>query len=212
MKASELLARVRGRKPTASPPAAPAKRSRKGLLTCGDLNNAIFAVCAVMAPCTARETLEALTGAGDTSSAGNIVVLDDPAPVNRAQFEEALAEAQKFESDLPAGTLKPLMRFRALLAEAEARRTKEPPQYLTVSQAKARDAALFDAIGWALGAVAAELDLSQPSKTRLLSMLGRSASTPERRKVFDAADNFDESRVPARTQEQWLRYQSSGHW
>lgn len=209
----KLLARVRN---PAVPPAVavPVKRPRKGL-TCGELNDAIFAVCAVMAPCTARDTLEtlgALTGAGDTPSAGNIVVLDGPAPVSRGQFDDALAEAHKFESDLPAGTLKPLTRFRGLLAEAEARKAKEPVQYLTVSQAKARDAALLEAIGWALGATAAELDRGQPSKAHLLSTLGRSANTPERRKVFDAADRFDESKLPQRTQEQWLRYQSSGRW
>jgi hypothetical protein len=92
------------------------------------------------------------------------------------------------------------------------RKSKEPPQFLTIAQAKQRDVQIIDAVGWALGAIAAEINHSQSSGAHLLSMLGRGANTPERRKVLEAAKELDESKVPARTQQEWLRYQSSGHW
>lgn len=204
MKPSELLARVRARKPVASP--APAKRPPKGV-TYGELDGAIAAVFAEMGDCSARQTLNAFYGMAAYARC-DIVMFEGPAPVSCAQFDQALAEVRKFE--LPKSTLRPLERVRDLLAHLEAKASREPPQHVTVAQLKAFEAAMYDMLGWAVGAVAAELDRSQPSKAHLLSMLGRSANTAERRKMLDAANTFDESKVPQRTQAEWLRYQSMG--
>jgi hypothetical protein len=202
----KLLTRVRKPQPTA---AAPAKRSRKGL-TRGELGHAIFEVCAKMAvDCSARRTLEALYYSLPHDIANDDVVRLEAAPVSCAQFDDAFAQVPEL---VPAEALGTLKRVRALLAHAEAQKAKEPAQYVTVAQLKAYDAAVFDALGWALGAMAAEFNRGQPSGSHFLSMLGRSANTAERCKVLKAAHSFDESKVPEPTREQWLRYQSSGHW
>lgn len=210
-----VLAKIRAiRARSAAPaPATPApaavKRSRKGL-TQAALAAAISAVCDQMADCTARQTLQALYALSDDTASGDIVRLDSPSPVCIAELDEALAEAQKF--DLPATTLAPLKQVRALLAQAEAQKSKEPAQYATVAQMKARDVALFDAFAWALGAMAVEFNRSQPNKSHVLDLLGRSASTPERKKLFNGICEFREADVPHRTQEDFLRYQARGHY
>jgi hypothetical protein len=106
---------------TEAAPAARAKRARRGA-TCTELGDAIAAVCAEMADCSARNTLEMLYVLTGDAADGDTVTLDGPAPVTLAAFDEALAEAR--ECDLPAGTLGPLERFRALLVQAEAQDVK----------------------------------------------------------------------------------------
>jgi hypothetical protein len=101
-----------------TPPAAPAPTRARNSVTSAELNAAISAVCDVMADCSARQTLEALhVLTAHTADDNDVVKLDGQAPVTLIEFDDALAEARKF--DLPAGTLSPLTRIRELLARAE---------------------------------------------------------------------------------------------
>jgi hypothetical protein len=203
------------RKPAAAP-AAPVKRGRSSL-TCGELNAAIAAVRDVMATdCTAAQTIEALWVLATDAAADDLVKFIDPAPVTMEALDDAIAQvqvhvqAQEPELRLSAGTLTALRQVRVLFAKEQFARAAEPPQFVTVAQLKAHDAALFDAFSWALGAMAEELSRGQPSQAHVLDLLRRSASTPERKKLLSGIQEFRGADVPKTTQQEWLRYQSYG--
>ena len=62
--------------------------------------------------------------------------------------------------------------------------TSAEPQYLTVVQAKALAAELHDLIAWVLGAMGEEFGQSNPSRSHLFDLLGRSATgSPARQTV-----------------------------
>ncbi len=98
---------------SAAPAPAPALRMRGGV-TGAELSTAIYAVCAVMDDCSARQTLERLGSYVEDND--RMVTFDGPVPVSLAAFDDALAEAQLH--DLPADTLSPLTQVRAVLAQA----------------------------------------------------------------------------------------------
>ena len=183
---------------------------RKGV-TCGDLNAAIAAVSGAMADCSTRKTLEALYDLTDDAADGDFVKLKGPAPVTMEALDAALADVQEPELGLSAGTLTALRRVRVLLAREQAARDAEPPQYVTVAQLKAHDAALFDAFAWALGAMAAQLNRGQPNREHALGMMRRSAETPERKKLLAGICEFRETDAPPKTQAEFLRYQAYGN-
>jgi hypothetical protein len=127
------------RKPEAAPEAPASAKTRKGV-TCGELDTAINAVCAEMADCTTRRTLQALTVlTSDYYGAEGIFELNGPAPVSLTQFDEALADLDNYE--LPANTLSPLKRVRALLANAEAQEAKASGAPVTRAEFEAAQAA-----------------------------------------------------------------------
>jgi hypothetical protein len=194
----------KAQKPAESP--APAKRERNRL-TCGELNDAIAKVSNVIDhSSTCWQSIEALYGLTIGAANGDFVKLKGAPPISVAEFDEALAQVPEPACSLPA-----LRRVRALLAKEQPARA-EPVQHVTAAQMKARDAALFDAFSWALGAMASELNLSQPSQAHVLDMLKRSATTPEREKLLSGICEFREAAVRPRTQEEHLRYQSTGKW
>jgi hypothetical protein len=196
---------------TAAAAPAPAKRVRNSL-TCGELNAAIAAVRDVVAyDATARQTIEALWVLASGTEDDAIVKFIDPAPVTLEALDDAIGQVQELD-ELSAGTLTALRRVRALFAREQSARAAEPPQFVTVKQLKAHDIALFDAFGWALGAMALELNRSQPNQTHVLDLLKRSAVSPEREKLLSRICEFREADVPRRTQAEYLRYQSSGHY
>jgi hypothetical protein len=92
-----------------------------------------------MADCSARNTLEALYDLTDDTAGGDIVRLNGPAPVTLAAFDDALAEAQKFE--LPSGTLGTLKRVRALLAQAAEKAAAAGSEPVTRAEFEAAAAA-----------------------------------------------------------------------
>jgi hypothetical protein len=116
------------RNPKTAPAApAPAKRTRSSV-TVAELSEAIDAVCAAMADCSSRQTLKRLwdsTEGGDDS----VVRFDVSAPVSLAAFDAALTEAQ--ELGLPAATLSPLTRIRAVLAQAEEKAARAGSELVT---------------------------------------------------------------------------------
>ena len=196
-----------------SAPAAPAevKQTREDV-TCGELNAAIAAVRdAVASDATARQTIEALWVLASGTEADAIVKFIDPAPVTMEALDDAIGQVQELE-ELSAGTLTALRRVRVLFARERSARAAEPVQYATVAQLKSHDAAMFDAFGWALGAMALELNRSQPNQAHVLDLLKRSAVSPEREKLLSRICEFREADVPRRTQAEYLRYQSSGHY
>jgi hypothetical protein len=202
------------RKPEA--PAAPAevKQTREDV-TCGELNAAIAAVRDVMATdCTAAQTIEALWVLATDAAADDLVKFIDPAPVTMEALDDAIAQvhvqAQEPELRLSAGTLTALRQVRVLFAKEQSARAAEPPQFVTVAQLKAHDAALFDAFSWALGAMAEELSRGQPSQAHVLDLLRRSASTHERKKLFGGICEFRAADVPKMTKEASLRYMTYG--
>jgi hypothetical protein len=184
---------------------APAKRVRNRL-TRTALNAAIDAACADLAKDSATyQTLESLRLVAND---GEVVkTFDDP--VSIAELDAVLTDMQDLVS---SSTLNTLKRARALLAAKDnpAWHGSEPAQYVTVAQLKAHDDALFDAFAWALGAISAELNRGQPSQAHALNSLQRSASSPERKKLFADICKFREADVPKMTQEEWLRYQARG--
>lgn len=109
------------RKSAAPAAPAPAKQTRKGV-TAAELNGAIDTVCAEMADCSTRRTMEALRALTDDAADSDIVKLKGPAPVSLTQFDDALADAEQY--DLPANTLSPLKRLRASLVNAETQEAK----------------------------------------------------------------------------------------
>jgi hypothetical protein len=192
-------------------PAAPAevKQTREDV-TCGELNAAIVAARDVLASdATARQTIEALWVLASGNEDDAIVKFIDPAPVTMEALDDAIGQVQELE-ELSAGTLTALRRVRVLFARERSARAAEPVQYATVAQLKAHDAAMFDAFGWALGAMAAELNRSHPTQAHVIDLLNRSASTPERKKLLAGIREFREEDVPKVTQREWLRYQSHG--
>jgi hypothetical protein len=127
------------RKPEAAPEAPAPAKTRKGV-TCGELDTAINAVCAEMADCTTRRTLQALTVlTSDYDGAEGMFKLNGPAPVTLTQFDAALADLDNYE--LPANTLSPLRRVRVLLANAEAQEAKAAGAPVTRAEFEAAQAA-----------------------------------------------------------------------
>jgi hypothetical protein len=200
------------RKPEA--PAAPAEvKQTCEDVTCGELNAAIAAVRDVVpADSTNRQTIEALWDLTNDAAGGAIVNVKGPAPVNIAALDDAIAALPGPELGLSSGTLATLRGVRAILAREQAARDAEPVEYATVAQLKAHESALFDAFAWALGAMAAELNRGNPSQAHVIDLLNRSASTDERKKLLSGICEFREEDVPKRTRQEWLRYQSTGHY
>jgi hypothetical protein len=130
-------------------PAAPAPvlRIRKGV-TCAELSDAIFAICAEMGDCSTRRTLEALHVLIDDAGDGDIVKLNGPAPVSLTQFDEALADLDNY--DLPANTLAPLKRVRSLIAQAAENAAKAASVPVTRAE--------FDALIEAVAIVVSNID------------------------------------------------------
>ena len=89
----------------------------------------------------------------------------------------------------------------------------ERVQYLTVAQAKALTAELHDLMAWVLGAMGEEFALSNPSRSHLFDLLGRSAAgSPARENLLRKISAFKAADVAPRTQAEWLRYQATGRW
>ena len=126
------------RKPEAAPEAPAPAKTRQGE-TCGELDTAVNTVCAEMADCSTRRTLEALNVLTDDAADGDIVNLKGPAPVSLTQFDAALADLDNYE--LPANTLSPLKRVRVLLANAEAQEAKAAGAPVTRAEFEAAQAA-----------------------------------------------------------------------
>jgi hypothetical protein len=127
------------RKPDAAPEAPAPAKTRRGV-TCGELDTAINAVCAEMADCSTRRTLQALTVlTSEYCGAEGIFKLNGPAPVSLTQFDAALADLDNYE--LPAHTLSPLKRVRVLLANAEAQEVKAAGAPVTRAEFEAAQAA-----------------------------------------------------------------------
>jgi hypothetical protein len=145
------------RKPETAPEApAPATRSRKGLLTCGELNDAIAAVCAeIVADCTARKTLEALYTLTDNIADGDIVTLSGPAPVTVAELDEALTQVEQ---------LGPLKRVRSLLAQAEEQAARVVGEPVTRAE--------FDALVNAVAIVVSNVDAANNRPGQVDGRLG----------------------------------------
>jgi hypothetical protein len=195
------------RKIEAAPVApAPAKRIRKGI-TYGELADAIDVACAGIDPVsTTSRTLNRLASHFDCGMTDNGLVVQfvGPAPVSCAELDAALAEMQ----DLPPSTLSLLKRVHLLLAEAEEKAAKVVGEAVTRADLEGA----IDAFGWAIGAMADELNRGQPSRAHLFDLLGRSASTPARKKLLASASEFREADAPKRSQAEWLRYNSTGRW
>jgi hypothetical protein len=211
VKPSDLLARIRAKKPTAP---APVKRATR--LTCGQLNRAVEAARASFDPTSSTaKTLERLYElTRDAGDEGAIVKLNGPPPVTPPELDAALTDVRDLELGLSASTLSALTKVRALLAQINGNgHAAEPAQYVTVSQAKALAAELHDLIAWVLGAMGEEFALSSPSRSHLLDLLGRSATgSPAREQLFRKIAAFKAADVPPRTQAEFLRYQVSGKW
>lgn len=196
------------RKSETSAAAAPAKRNRNKL-TCGELNDAIAKVSDVIDhSSTAWQSIEALYGLTLGAANGDIVTLKGAPPISVAELNDALAQMPEFEQS--EGVLTALRRVRSLLEKERSARTSEPPQFVTVSQLKAFETSMFDAFAWALGAMATELNRSQPSKAHVLNMLKQSATTNERKKVLAGISGVRETEQRPMTNEEWLRYQNTG--
>jgi hypothetical protein len=135
------------RKPQAPAAPAPVLRIRRGV-TCGELNAAIAAISAVMAAdCSTRKTLDALLVLTD-DAADDIVRLNGPAPVTMESLDAAIAEVQGL--GLSAGTLSPLNRVRALLAQAAEKAAKVGSVPVTRAE--------FDALVEAVAIVVSNID------------------------------------------------------
>jgi len=204
----------------AKKPAAPAPVKRATRLTCGQLNRALeVATAQLERTSSTAKTLERLyeltCDAGDEYA---IVKLDSPSPVTLPELDAALTEIRDPELGLSASTISALTKVRSLLAQTNGNghgngHAAEPVQYLTVAQAKALVAELHDLIAWVLGAMGEEFALSSPSQRHLFDLLGRSATgSPARAKLLREIASFKAADVPRRTQEQYLRYQSTGRW
>lgn len=195
------------RKPKPAP-AAPAAVKGKGILTLAKLGAAIEKACAGLDPeIPTVKTLTRLVCAADNGS-GIVTTFDDRIPVTVAELDAAIADTQ--ENSASPSTLSALKHARALLAGENPGRRSEPVQHVTIAQMKAHDAALFDAFGWALGAMAAELNRGQPSRSHALGLLNRSANTDARKRLLKGIREFKEADVPRMTQTEWLEYQSMG--
>jgi hypothetical protein len=201
----ELFARKT--KPATAATPASASRKRTKSLTCAELEAAIEAACAGLAKDSSTyTTLDRLRYAA--SGAGEIVTSFDGS-VSVAEIDAALTGLL---DDVPPGAVSVLKLARAILTVEKPAKRSEPVQFATVAQMKARDAALFDAVGWAIGAFAEEFNRSHPSRAHALDMLGRSAASPERQKLLRSICEFQEAAVRPRTQEEHLRYANTGSY
>jgi hypothetical protein len=152
--------------------------------------------------------------------ARRVKAVDDDIPLDSAWVAQQprdpdadLINEWRPEDDEPGGAARKAARIKAAqAARANGHSRAEPVQHVTVAQLKAHDTALFDAFGWAIGCMAAELNRGQPSQAHVIDMLNRSASTPERRKLFNDICQFKEETVRGRTREEFLRYQNTGRW
>jgi hypothetical protein len=193
------------RKQAAPVAAAPAPAKRKRKLTGTEFISAIEAACADRAADGSTfQTLERLRDAANIDANDVVTEFDDSVSV--ADLDAAIADMQ----DASPSTLSSLKRARAILAGENLAKRSEPVQHVTVAQLKARDAALLDALSWALGAMAAELNNSHPTQAHVFQLLGRSADSPERKNLLEGIRKFRETDVPRMSQAEWLRYQSRG--
>jgi hypothetical protein len=185
---------------------APAKQTRKGV-TCAELNTAISAVCAEMADCTTRRTLEALNVLTDDGADGDTVKLKGPAPVSLTKFDEALADAEQY--DLPANTLSPFKRVRVLLANAETQEAKAagaPVSRAEFDAAQAANALALIAIGeifkdsqhagsistrLEIAAQAVEFKSAAPGILALLDHIGRAQKADSARQMRRASGRLN---------------------
>ena len=202
----------KGQKQPAPASAAPApSRKRSKSLTRAELDAAIDAACADLAADSSTvKTLRQLSFSSYAANQGSKIVtaFDTQYPVSVAELDAAISESGPADPI----TLSVLKRARALLAGDGPVKRSEPVQHVTVAQLRAHDAAMFDAVGWAIGAFAEEFNRSQPSRSHALEMLKRSATTPERKRLLSGIGNFSEAAVRPRTQEEHLRYQATGKW